>query len=53
MGLVLIGFIGVAAGTQCLFLSAIPWTRCRDPSSLSDWGFDLREAPSVLSQIVG
>jgi hypothetical protein len=22
-------------------------------SSLSDWGFDLREAPSVLSQIVG
>jgi len=23
------------------------------PSSLSDWGFDLREAPSVLSQIVG
>jgi hypothetical protein len=25
----------------------------RAPSSLSDWGFDLREAPSVLSQIVG
>jgi hypothetical protein len=24
----------------------------RPPSSLSDWGFDLREAPSVLSQIV-
>jgi hypothetical protein len=23
------------------------------PSSLSDWGFDLREAPLVLSQIVG
>jgi hypothetical protein len=23
------------------------------PSSLSDWGFDLREAPSVLAQIVG
>jgi hypothetical protein len=27
--------------------------QARWPSSLSDWGFDLREAPSVLSQIVG
>jgi hypothetical protein len=29
----------------------VSWNR--SSSSLSDWGFDLREAPSVLSQIVG
>jgi hypothetical protein len=44
-------FVDRKIGAAELTISEATWDRWS--SSLSDWGFDLREVRSVLSQIVG